>query len=157
MLAQARALAMRRGVEIEVAIGDATDVRLERRFHTVIAFSGLINMVLPRDRRLSFWRVVRDHLDADGEAWITFLSAYAPPSAPERSLKKSLLEVLNPEHRAGDRHLLNETIHLYPRASELKEEVEESGLVVAELFRDQRAYDRVTGQVKGYVIVKRPC
>jgi hypothetical protein len=47
-------------------------------------------------------------------------------------------------------------VHVLPHADELAAEARAAGLEPVEIFRDQRAYDRAAGQVRGYAVLKRP-
>ena len=87
---------------------------------------------------------------------VTFLSAYLWPGEERPARGKHVLEALNPEHERGDLYLLNEAVHVYPHADELVAEAREAGLEARDVFRDQRAYDRASGQVRGYAVLRRP-
>jgi hypothetical protein len=87
---------------------------------------------------------------------VTFLSAYAPPGAPPPAPGKTFLEALNPEHERGDAFLLNEVVHVFPRAGDVAAEAREAGLVPLHVARDQRAYDRAPGRVKSYAVLEKP-
>ena len=78
---------------------------------------------------------------------------YRPPGG------ESPLEVwnrINPTHQDGDRYLLNEAVHIFPHPDRLEAEAREAGFDIEHLFRDQRAYDRATRQVRGYAVLVRP-
>ena len=157
MLGRARAFAERRGVQVELVQGEAQDFEVPGDpFDVVVVFSGLYNMLLPRARRVELLHSARRHLRPGGQVWITFLSAYVPPGQPPRPRARTLLEAINPEHEDGDRLLLNETVHVFPRTRDIVAEAEEAGLICQELHRDQRAYDRAEGRVRGYVVLQRP-
>jgi hypothetical protein len=115
-----------------------------------------MNMCLPGARRVAFLECARRHLAPGGHLAVTFLSAYVPPGREDSSTAPARLKVVNPEHERGDTYLINETVHIYPRSSDLVREAREAGLRVKHLFRDQRAYDRQHGQVRGYAILVLP-
>lgn len=156
MLARARALAAEAGLPIRYLAGEAMDFRLEgESFEAVVIFSGLYNMLLPRARRVAMLRASAAQLVPGGRVLVTFLAAYRWPG-DEPGPGKHVLEALNPAHERGDLYLLNEAIHVFPREEDIAEEAREAGLETLELFRDQRAYDRPSGQVRGYAVLGRP-
>ena len=157
MLDEARRLARARGLDVAFEQGEAHAFALgEEAFDFVVVFSGLYNMILPRERRLSLLRHAWRHLRPGGCLALTFLSRYLPPGMPPPPRVKTVLEAVNPEHQDGDLFLLNESVHVFPRASDLAEEAREAGFDVVALERDQRAYDRFEGRVKGYALLRRP-
>lgn len=157
MLETARALAARRGLAVRLVPGEAHDFRVEGApFGLVVVFSGLYDMLLPRARRVALLRCARAHLAPGGRLALTFLSAYVPPGVPPPPRVRTFLEALSPEHEDGDRFLLNESVHVFPRASDVEDEAREAGFAVEALFRDQRAYDRFEGRVKGYALFCAP-
>lgn len=157
MLARARELARAAGLEIRYLEGEAMDFRVEGEpFDAVVIFSGLYNMCLPRARRVRMLRCAREHLRPGGRVLVTFLSAYRWPGEGPAPAGKHFLEALNPEHERGDLYLLNEAIHVFPRDEEVSAEASEAQLETLDLFRDQRAYDRPAGQVRGYAVLRRP-
>jgi SAM-dependent methyltransferase len=156
MLVRARELAREAGLPIRYLGGEAADFRLPgETFEAVVVFSGLHDMLLPRARRVAMLRACRAHLVPGGRVLVTFLAAYRWPGE-EPAAGKHVLEALNPEHERGDLYLLNEAIHVFPRDEDVAEEGDEAGLETVELFRDQRAYDRPAGQVRGYAVLRRP-
>jgi len=157
MLARARARAREEGLDIRFLDGEAADFRLEGEpFDAVVVFSGLYNMLLPRARRVALLACARAHLVPGGRVLVTFLAAYRWPGAGPEPGGKHLLEALNPEHERGDLYLRNEAVHVFPRDEDVAEEARAAGLETRELFRDQRAYDRPAGQVRGYAVLVRP-
>ena len=124
-------------------------------FDVVVIFSGLYNMILPSAKRIATLRAARDLLRPGGAVWITFLSAYVKPGMPEEPPVRSLLGAINPEHEQGDEFLLNEVVHVFPRASDIEDEAIAAGLEVEALHRDQRAYDRAQGRVRGYAVLRK--
>lgn len=156
LLSRARDEARRRGVELRLVSGEATEFHLAERFDYVVLFSGLLDMVLPRARRLAVLERAREHLAPGGRVLVTFLSAYLPPDGPPPAPGRGLWEAVNPEHEAGDLYLLNEAVHVYSRGADLAAEARAAGLAVEALFRDQRAYDRAVGRVRGYALLKSP-
>ncbi|HEX6886287.1 MAG TPA: class I SAM-dependent methyltransferase [Planctomycetota bacterium] len=157
MLARARELAQAAGLAIEYREGEATAFQLAGEpFDAVVVFSGLYNMVQPRARRVALLGASRAHLRPGGRVLLTYLVAYRWPGAGATARGKHLLEALNPEHERGDQYLLNESIHVFPQDEDVASEARAAGLEVVELFRDQRAYDRPAGQVRGYAVLRRP-
>jgi SAM-dependent methyltransferase len=157
MLERARELARAAGLAIRYVEGEAGDFRVEGGpFDAVVIFSGLYNMLLPRARRVRMLASAREHLRPGGRVLVTFLSAYVWPGKDPAPPGKHVLEALNPEHERGDVYLLNESIHVFPRDDDVSAEAREAGLETVELFRDQRAYDRPAGQVRGYSVLRRP-
>ncbi len=157
MLARARQLAEQRGAAVEFLQGEAQEFDLDReRFDLVVIFSGLYNMVLPRERRVAMLRSAWRHLAPRGHLWVTFLSAYLPPGTLEPPPGRRLMESLNPDHQRGDLFLLNEPIHLFPHPNLARREFEDAGFKVIAMHRDQRAYERFSGQVRGYAVLQRP-
>ena len=157
MLERARALASERDLHIHYEIGEAMlpDVEADA-FDTVVVFSGLFNMVLPRANRVRMLAAARGQLRPGGRVLLTFLSAYVDAGAPPPSASRGFWSAVNPEHQLGDLFLLNEAVHVFPRAQDLVGEATEARLEVEELYRDQRAYDRDNGKVRGYVVLRRP-
>src|SRR5262245_40436331 len=156
MLERARELARTAGLPIRYVEGEAGDFRVEGGpFDAVVIFSGLYNMLLPRARRVRMLAAAREHLGPGGRVLVTFLSAYVWPGEGPPPPGKHVLEALNPEHERGDRYLLNESIHVFPHHDDVSAEAREAGLETVELFRDQRAYDRPAGQVRGYAVLRR--
>lgn len=159
MLVCARELAAREGLEVHWVEGEA--LRLDPSaldgpaFDAATVFSGLINMVQPRARRVAMLRGVAGCLKPGGRILLTFLSDYAPPGADPSPGTGGLLRAVNPDHEEGDRFLLNEVVHIHPRGDDLAREAEEAGLRVLDLHRDQRAYDRATRQVRGFAVLVR--
>jgi len=157
MLERARELARAAGLEIRYVEGEAGDFRVAGGpFDAVVIFSGLYNMCLPRARRLQMLGSAREHLRPGGRVLVTFLSAYQWPGKGPPPAGKHVLEALNPEHERGDLYLLNESIHVFPRDEDVSAEAREASLETVDLFRDQRAYDRPAGQVRGYAVLRRP-
>jgi SAM-dependent methyltransferase len=157
MLERARALAHAAGLEIRYLAGEAGDFRVEGGpFDAVVIFSGLYNMLLPRARRVRMLASARAHLRPGGRVLVTVLAAYRWPGEGPEPAGKHVLEALNPEHERGDLYLLNESVHVFPRDGDVADEAREAGLETVELFRDQRAYDRPAGQVRGYAVLRRP-
>ncbi|MSR63736.1 MAG: methyltransferase domain-containing protein [Planctomycetes bacterium] len=156
MLARAEELARAADLAIRYVNGEAHDFRVEGGpFDAVLIFSGLQNMLLPRARRVAMLRAARAHLRPGGSVLVTFLSAYLWPGEERAARGKHVLEALNPEHERGDLYLLNEAVHVYPHADELLAEAREAGLEAQDVYRDQRAYDRASGQVRGYAVLRR--
>ena len=156
MLARARELARAAGLEIRYVEGEAADFRIEGGpFDAVVVFSGLYNMLLPRGRRVRMLLRAREHLAPGGRVLVTFLAAYRWPGEGPAAPGKHALESLNPAHERGDQYLLNESIHVFPRDEDVAEEARAAGLETVELFRDQRAYDRPAGQVRGFAVLRR--
>ena len=143
---------------IATAAREATLDRLERdAFDCVVIFSGLYNMVLPRARRLSMLRAAPEELRPGGRVLLTYNSAYVPPRELDPAPQSGgFWSAVNAEHETGDEFLLNEVVHVFPRAEDLAREVLIAGLEVEALERDQRAYDRAGGRVRGYAILRRP-
>jgi SAM-dependent methyltransferase len=156
MLERARALAAEAGLPVRYVAGEASALELPgESFDLVVVFSGLYNMLLPRARRVRMLAAARAHLVPGGHVLVTFLSAYRRPGEdPPRG--KHLLEAMNPDHERGDFYLLNEAVHLFPRGEDVADEAREAGLETVELFRDQRAYDRSSGQARGYAVLRLP-
>ncbi len=155
MLTQAAALAARCSVQLELIVGEADAFDLgAQRFAAVVAFSGLYNMVLPRARRVALLRCAATHLAAGGKVYLTFLSDYVSPGAPPPPRVKTLGSAIDDDHEDGDLWLRNEAVHIFPDSERLRREAEAAGLAVVTLFRDQRAYDRATRQVRGYAILE---
>jgi SAM-dependent methyltransferase len=156
MLARARELAAQRAQAIQFVQGEIGSAELPGGlFDVVVIFSGLYNMILPARRRIATLRAARDVLSPGGAVWITFLSAYVRPGMPEEPAVRSLLGAINPEHEEGDELLLNECIHVFPRTSDIEDEAVAAGLEVEALHRDQRAYDRAQGRVRGYAVLRK--
>jgi SAM-dependent methyltransferase len=157
MLAHAEAYARDAGLDLRTVTGEAADFALaDAAFDAVVIFSGLYDMLLPGARRVGMLRCARAHLRPGGHVLVTFLAAYRWPGEPPRAHGASFLEALNPEHEAGDTYLLNEAIHVFPEDADVAAEARLAGLETVELFRDQRAYDRPAGQVRGYAVLRRP-
>ncbi len=157
MLVRARQLAREAGLAIRYLPGEASDFEVEGGpFDLVVIFSGLYNMVLPRERRVRMLAAARRHLRPGGSVLVTFLSAYVHPHEEPAPGGKHVLEAMNPDHERGDLYLLNEAVHVFPRGEDVAEEAAEAGLETVDLFRDQRAYDRPAGQVRGYAVLRRP-
>ena len=157
LLSRASEAARRRGLSLRLVLGEATDFRLGERFDHVVVFSGLLDMVLPRARRVALLARAREHLAPGGRVLVTFLSAYVPPAAggpAPPAPNAGPWSALNPEHEPGDTYLLNETVHVYPRGADLAGEARAAGLEVEALHRDQRAYDRAAGRVRGYAVLR---
>ena len=87
---------------------------------------------------------------------MAFLSAYRAPGAPRPLGNRGFWQAINPDHERGDQFVLNEAVHLFPSGEDLAEEARAGGLEVDALERDQRAYDRAEGRVRGYAILQRP-
>ena len=47
-------------------------------------------------------------------------------------------------------------LHVFAHPARFEEEVHEAGLRVETVWRDQRAYDRSRGQIRGYAILVAP-
>jgi SAM-dependent methyltransferase len=156
MLERARAFAARERLAIRFVAGEAAGFALPgERFERVAVFSGLYNMLLPSAARIELLRAARTHLDDGGEVWLTFLSDYVPPGSPPPLPTPGALQAINPEHEIGDRYLLNEVVHVFPHPDRIAAEARAAGLRVKDLYRDQRAYDRATRQVRGYAVLVR--
>lgn len=154
MLEQARALADRRGLDIRFVRGRAEDFDLgEAGFETIAVFSGLYNMLLPGARRQAMLEAARRHLAPGGRVLVTFLSDYVPPGSGPPPRAASVWTRINPDHEEGDLFLINEAVHVFPHASRLRAEARAAGFAVEHLFRDQRAYDRASRQVRGYAVL----
>lgn len=157
MLELARALVRREGVEVRFVVGEAADFDLaDQTFATVFVFSGLYNMLLPRSRRVDLLRASYRHLEPGGQLMLTFLSDYVPPGSAPSPEVRGVWNGINPTHQEGDLYLFNEAIHVFPHPDRFETEAREAGFEVEELFRDQRAYDRATRQVRGYAVLVRP-
>jgi SAM-dependent methyltransferase len=157
MLARARALAREAGLPLRYVAGEATDFEVGGGpFDVVVIFSGLYNMILPRVRRVRMLAACARHLGPGGRVLATFLSAYVPPGELPAPRGKRLLETLNPEHELGDVYLVNEAVHIFPQADDVAEEARLAGLEPVDVFRDQRAYDRASGHVRGFAVLRRP-
>jgi SAM-dependent methyltransferase len=157
MLARARTLAREAGLSIRYLAAEATDFEVGGGpFDVVVIFSGLYNMVLPRARRVRMLAACARHLRPGGRVLVTFLSAYVPPGAPPAARGKRFLETVNPDHELGDIYLVNEAVHIFPQADDVAEEARLAGLETVDLFRDQRAYDRASGHVRGFAVLCRP-
>jgi SAM-dependent methyltransferase len=156
MLERARALAAEAGLPVRYVAGEASAFELPgESFDLVIVFSGLYNMLLPRARRVGLLAAARARLVPGGHVLVTFLSAYRRPGE-NLPRGKHLLEAMNPDHERGDFYLWNEAVHVFPRGEDVSDEAREAGLETVELFRDQRAYDRSSGQARGYAVLRRP-
>ncbi len=157
MLDHARALAAREQVEVDLVLGEADAFDLgARRFGTVAVFSGLYNMLLPGARRVALLRCAAAHLAPGGRIYLTFLSDYAAPGTLPPLRVPDLKTAIGPDHEPGDLWLQNEAVHVFPHQADLVAEVHRAGLTVETLFRDQRAYDRATRQVRGYAVLALP-
>lgn len=157
MLARARELAREQGLAIDYHEGEAEDFELAGGpLDAVVVFSGLLNMLLPRARRVRMLACCRRHLVPGGRVFVTFLAAYRRADADDSPSGKPFLAAMNPEHEPGDLYLLNEAIHVFPRDEDVAAEAAQAGLTTVEIFRDQRAYDRPAGQVRGYAVLRRP-
>jgi hypothetical protein len=151
-------LAAREAVHLELVAGEADAFVLPRPgFDYVVVFSGLYNMLLPRGRRERLLRAAHQHLVAGGKVLLTFLSDYVPPNVPPlpASGSHSRWTRINPQHELGDQWLLNEAVHIFPHPARLEAEASAAGFAIVEVFRDQRAYDQQTRQVKGYAVLER--
>lgn len=155
MLERARGYGEEMGCDVRFILGEAIQFDLTERFELVVLFSGLYDMVLPRSRRVSMLASARDHLEPGGHVVLTFLSAYEDPKSPPPARARGFWEAANRDHEAGDLYLLNEAVHLFRGAAEVEAEATEAGLEVVAVHRDQRAYDRDHGQVKGYAVLRR--
>jgi len=162
MLRRARELAQEERLPIRYVAGEAVDAATssglaDASFDLVVVFSGLYNMVLPRARRVALLSASRARLVPGGRVLLTFLSAYlAPEDAGEPAPARGFWSAITPDHEPGDLYLLNEAVHVFPRGEDVSEEARAAGLEVLELWRDQRAYDRADGKVRGYAILRRP-
>jgi SAM-dependent methyltransferase len=157
MLEMARALVMREGVEARFVVGEADGFDLPGEvFSTVFVFSGLYNMLLTRSRRVDLLRSGYRHLEPGGRLLVTFLSDYVPPNSTPPVEKGSVWSSINPSHQEGDLYLINEAVHIFPHPDRFEAEAREAGFKIDSLFRDQRAYDRATRQVRGYAVLVRP-
>lgn len=157
MLVHARSLAGHAGASIRFVPGEADAFDLPgEMFATIVVFSGLYNMLLPRARRVAMLRASFRHLEPGGRVLLTFLSDYAKPQAPPPSELRTFWSSVNPDHEEGDLYLLNEAVHIFPHADRLAAEAREAGFEIETVFRDQRAYDRSKRQVRGYAILVRP-
>ena len=103
---------------------------------------------------MNTFRCAREHLSPGGQVLVTFLSAYrgADQAPPARG---GFWQAVNPDHEPGDLYLVNEAVHVYPSSEDLCAEAREAGLEVVAVHRDQRAYDRADGRVRGYAIFRR--
>ena len=45
-------------------------------------------------------------------------------------------------------------MHVFPHTDDLVREVRDAGLVCEHVYRDQRAYHRTEGQVRGYAVLR---
>lgn len=154
MLESARKESSSRELSIRFLCANAEDYSLpNERFDYIVLFSGLYNMILPSHRRIEVLKNSIRHLNANGRILLTFLSAYHPPAADPPIHKPSWLKAINPDHEDGDLYLINEAVHIFPHTRDLCSEANQAGLAVQELYRDQRAYDRIKNQVRGYVIL----
>ncbi len=157
MLVRARALTAREELDIRFVRGEADAFDLPgETFETVVVFSGLYNMLLPRSRRVDLLRAALKHLAPGGRVLLTFLSDYAKPGRPETPEVRTFWSAVNPDHQEGDLYLLNEAVHIFPHVSRLLTEAREAGFEIETVFRDQRAYDKAKRQVRGYTILVRP-
>jgi SAM-dependent methyltransferase len=157
MLERARALAAEARVELRFVRGEADAFALPgEAFDAVVAFSGLYNMLLPSTRRIGLLRCAREHLAAAGRVFVTFLSDYAPPGRSPPPATPSFWRAVNEDHERGDMFLRNEAVHVFPHGERIAAEARAAGLEVLEIFRDQRAYDRETRQVRGYAVMTVP-
>jgi SAM-dependent methyltransferase len=155
MLSRARELAAREGLTLTFVEGEAATFDLSgQHFDAIVIFSGLYNMLLPRVRRVHMLECCRRHLVPGGRVLVTFLAAYRWPGRDPGAPGKHLLESVNPEHEQGDLYYLNEAIHVFPRDEAVADEARLAGLETVDSFRDQRAYDRPAGQVRGYVVLR---
>ena len=151
-------LAAERDLPVRFEVGDGQEFRVEGEapFDLAVLFSGFYNMVLPRERRVRMLACCGEHLRPGARLWLTFLSAYVPPGSPPPPAGKTFLEALNPDHVRGDRFLVNEAVHVFPSEEALAAEARDAGFVVREVFRDQRAYERFEGRVRGYAVLEWP-
>lgn len=158
MLVHAERLLARHGLKARFVPGDATELpKGLGSFRTVVIFSGLLNMVLPRQRRIAMLAGAAACLEPSGQILGTFLSDYVPPGVgPNAPPREALHRAINPDHEPGDRFLLNETVHIYPHPEHLALEARAAGLEVVEIHRDQRAYDKTRGQVRGFAVFRKP-
>jgi 2-polyprenyl-3-methyl-5-hydroxy-6-metoxy-1,4-benzoquinol methylase len=157
MLARARVLAREAGLSVRYVAAEVTDFEVDGGpFDVVVIFSGLYNMVLPRVRRVRMLAACARHSGPGSRVLVTFLSAYVPPGEPPVPRAKRFLETLNPDHELGDIYLVNEAVHIFPQADDVAEEARLAGLETLDLFRDQRAYDRASGHVRGFAVLCRP-
>jgi len=157
MLADARSFAARRGVEVRFVVGDALEFQVDGApFDAVVIFSGLVNMILPSARRVRALACSFEHLGPGGRVLVTFLSAYRGQNEAPPPASRGFWHAVNPEHEPGDHYLLNETVHVYRCAEELCDEAVEAGFEVEVVHRDQRAYDKADGLVRGYAVFRKP-
>jgi SAM-dependent methyltransferase len=157
MLADARNFAARRGVDVRFVVGDAFEFQVDGApFDAVVIFSGLVNMILPSARRVRTLACSFEHLGPGGRVLVTFLSAYRGQGAAPPPASPGFWRAVNPEHEPGDHYLLNETVHVYRCAAELCAESAEAGFEVEAVHRDQRAYDKADGLVRGYAVLRKP-
>lgn len=154
MLEQAQRRGRERGVDLTCVRGRAHDFELgEARFDLVTVFSALYN-TMPRPWRVSLLQSCKRHLAPGGRVFVTFLSAYHPRGDP--SPHRGLLEAINPDHEDGDLMLEGEVVHVFRRLDELFGEVQEAGLEVETVTRDQRAHWRQEGRVPCCAVLRRP-
>lgn len=156
MLERARALAERAGQTIRFLAGEIDSFDLGERFDVVVVFSGLYNMLLPKSRRVAMLQRAFAHLEPGGKVLLTFLSDYLSPGAEPPPATSGFWRRINPSHEDGDRWLRNEAVHVFPHPDSLAREARGAGFTIEEVFRDQRAYDRETRQVRGYAVLVRP-
>jgi SAM-dependent methyltransferase len=157
MLEMARALMTREDVDARFVVGEADGFDLPGEvFSTVFVFSGLYNMLLPRSRRVDLLKSGYRHLEPGGRLLVTFLSDYVRPDSAPPVEKGSVWSSINPSHQEGDLYLINEAVHIFPHPDRFEAEAREAGFQIDSLFRDQRAYDRATRQVRGYAVLVRP-
>ena len=97
-----------------------------------------------------------EHLGPGGRVLVTFLSAYRGQNEAPPPASRGFWHAVNPEHEPGDHYLLNETVHVYRCAEELCDEAVEAGFEVEVVHRDQRAYDKADGLVRGYAVFRKP-
>ncbi len=155
MLDLARSLSERHGVSVEYRVGEAVGFDLDdARFGSVLILSGLYNMILPASARIRMLEDSRRHLLPGGAIYLTFLSDYLQPGTLPPISKKTVLKAVNPDHEIGDLYLYNEAVHIHPHPNCLRNEAEAAGLETSALWRDQRAYDRLRGQIRGYAVLK---
>ncbi len=157
MLEVARQHLREHGVRADLVEGEAHSFEVASDpFDAVVVFSGLYNMILPSSRRVALLQCARRHLKPGGRVLLTFLSRYLEAADLLPSTARTRLEAINPQHEDGDRFLVNEAIHVFRHPDEVEREAKEADLNVVEIFRDQRAYDRFEGRVRGYAVLERP-